>query len=253
MNVSIKILRLVFHIISGVGKTVFHSTLLNRSFSQEKYHAAIQQWLKSICQILVVDIKVTGEPAKACLQVSNHISWLDIPVLASVNNPRFLSKAEVRHWPIIGWLAECSGTLFIQRGNAKATQGVRQGLSSSLQNGDTVLIFPEGTTTDGESVRRFHPRLFAAAIETNTHVQPIMIRYPALDDAQKINAIVPYIDEQSLGDNLKQLLQQKKTIVHVHYCPLINITGKDRKQIALESEQAIRESLAQAFHETASR
>lgn len=184
---------------------------------------------------------MTGEPQKGgCLQVSNHISWLDIPVLASINNPRFLSKAEVRQWPLIGWLAHRSGTLFIQRGNAKATQDVSQSLSSSLENGDTILIFPEGTTTDGESIRRFHPRLFSTAIETETNVQPIMIRYPAIDDAQKTNQIVPYIGDQSLGDNLKQLLRQDKTIVHVHYCPVISIAGKDRKQIALESEQAVR-------------
>jgi 1-acyl-sn-glycerol-3-phosphate acyltransferase len=244
MNAFIKLLRLVFHIISGVFKTVFYSTILRRSFSEETYNAVIQQWLKKICQILAVEVKVTGESEKhGCLQVSNHISWLDIPVLASINNPRFLSKAEIRQWPLIGWLAHRSGTLFIQRGNAKATQGVSQHLSSSLDNGDVILIFPEGTTTNGESVRRFHPRLFAAAIETGSHVQPIMIRYPDVDDRQKTNQRVPYIDDQSLVDNLKQLLRQHKTIVQVHYCPAIKTEGKDRKQIASESEQAIKEHL----------
>lgn len=245
MHAFIKLLRLVLHLISGVFKTIFYSALLGGPFTEERYHTTIQQWLKKICEILAVEVTVTGEPAKGCLQVSNHISWLDIPVLAGINNPRFLSKAEVRHWPLIGWLAERSGTLFIQRGNAKATQGVSQNLSASLQNGDTILIFPEGTTTDGQSIRRFHPRLFAAAIETETNVQPIMIRYPALDDANKTNNIVPYIDDQSLADNLKLLLKQKKTSVQVHYCPPISTAAKDRKQIALESETAIRSALEQ--------
>jgi 1-acyl-sn-glycerol-3-phosphate acyltransferase len=100
------------------------------------------------------------------LWVSNHVSWTDIPLLGMLTPLSFLSKAEVRHWPVAGWLAEKAGTLFIRGGGDG--QRLREQISGQLEQRQPLLIFPEGTTTDGRSLRTFHGRLLAGAIDHGT-------------------------------------------------------------------------------------
>ena len=94
-------------------------------------------------------VRVEGElPTQPMLWVANHVSWTDIPLLGALQPLSFLSKAEVRAWPVAGWLAHKAGTLFIRRGSGDSSQ-VGQQLTRHLQQGRNLLIFPEGTTTDG--------------------------------------------------------------------------------------------------------
>ncbi|MGE4408562.1 lysophospholipid acyltransferase family protein, partial [Pseudomonas sp.] len=122
----------------------------------------LTRWfLACLANALPFRVRVIGElPAQPMLWVANHVSWCDIPLLGMLLPISFLAKAEVRGWPVLGWLAQQAGTLFIRRGAGDAAQVNRQ-LARHLEQGRHLLIFPEGTSTDGSGVRNFHSRLFA--------------------------------------------------------------------------------------------
>lgn len=110
-------------------------------------------WLARLCAALPFEVRVSGEaPRQPMLWVANHVSWTDIPLLGALAPLTFLSKAEVRAWPLAGWLAEKAGTLFIRRGSGDSRL-INQRLAEQLHRGRNLLIFPEGTTTNGESLR----------------------------------------------------------------------------------------------------
>ncbi|WP_050396955.1 lyso-ornithine lipid O-acyltransferase, partial [Pseudomonas aeruginosa] len=130
-------------------------------------------WLARLCAALPFEVRVSGEaPRQPMLWVANHVSWTDIPLLGALAPLTFLSKAEVRAWPLAGWLAEKAGTLFIRRGSGDSRL-INQRLAEQLHRGRNLLIFPEGTTTNGESLRTFHGRLMASALEAGVAVQPV--------------------------------------------------------------------------------
>lgn len=137
-------------------------------------------FLRRLSRALPFDVEVRGElPQGPHLWVGNHVSWTDIPLLGQLLPISFLSKAEVRTWPLAGWLAHKAGTLFIRRGSGDSTLLARQ-LHRHLEAGRQLLIFPEGTTTDGQQVRTFHGRLLTGAIEAGVPLQPVAIRSAVL-------------------------------------------------------------------------
>lgn len=107
--------------------------------------------------------------------VSNHVSWLDICVIGSSLPVVFLSKMEVKSWPILGWLVQSAGTLFIDRGQGAGA--AQQALSTALSHQQSTMLFPEARTGDGTVLGRFFPRLFQAAVESAAPVLPVSIRY----------------------------------------------------------------------------
>jgi 1-acyl-sn-glycerol-3-phosphate acyltransferase len=233
--------RLFVHIVVGISLTALLTGVLRFSVEQAFFQRLITWWLRKVPQILGAQVQIFGQPAgRGVLMVANHISWLDIPLLGGATCLRFLSKKEVRHWPIIGWLADKSGTLFIERGKAGAAVEASQTILQALRTEHAVLLFPEGTTTKGEDVRTFHARLFAPAFDAQVPVQPVAIRYPAMAGTGLTNPIVPYVDEQSLGDNLQGLLGERCIAVEIHFLPPITTEGMERKRVAAHCEQQIR-------------
>jgi 1-acyl-sn-glycerol-3-phosphate acyltransferase len=237
----VRLIRLAMHVFAGVLLTVLFAGVWHAAF----YPRLVRWWLNKGGEIVGVKIKLVGKPAEqAVLMVANHISWLDIPLLGGVANPRFLSKQEVRQWPVIGWLAAKSGTLFITRGKAGAAVQAAATILDALRAGNSVLLFPEGTTTTGNDVRTFHARLFAPAFEANVPVQPVALRYPGQEGLT--HPVVPYVDQQSLWDNLKALLAEPSVQAEIHFLPPITTTGTDRKALAAACEQQIRAVIAPA-------
>lgn len=195
------------------------------------------QWfLGRLARALPLTIQVHGRCAPGpALWVCNHVSWVDIAVLGSLAPLSFLSKADVRDWPVAGWLAHQAGTLFIRRG---AGDGMRtnQQLAERLRAGHSLVIFPEGTTTDGQQLRTFHPRLLACAIDTGTPVQPVAIRYRR-DGAP--DPLTPFIGDDDLLSHLRRLLAADRAIVEVHLLPPIRSTGLDRGTLAAQAQAAV--------------
>lgn len=164
------------------------------------------------CRCLGLRIRHHGaEPAQNVLIVSNHISWCDIPILGAFAPARFLSKAEVGQWPLIGWLARQAGTLFIQRGSGQARR-VRTGIEEALKRGESVTIFPEGTTSAGITVLPFHGLLLKAATAADVPVQPVTIAYRRNG---RPDHVAPFIGDDEFHHHLTALLKQPSADVDV--------------------------------------
>ncbi len=189
-----------------------------------------QEWFRRVLACLNVRVSVTGPVTEApCLVVCNHVSWLDILVLGSTVPVAFLSKAEVARWPLISRLARAGGTLFIERGGEGAARRSIEGICKAFKRRQSVAIFPEGTTGEGRTVLPFHPRLFAAAIESGKPVQPAALRYP---HPSGVHPKVPYVGEQTLVGSILGILGCPSIQAEVFLGPAIDPDGLDRRRLA---------------------
>ncbi|HHQ69669.1 MAG TPA: 1-acyl-sn-glycerol-3-phosphate acyltransferase [Halothiobacillaceae bacterium] len=172
LRALLRLLRLGLHVLTGL-----ILAMLLPIFSGERRAGIIRRWLARLPRLLGVKVDYPRQTLPAgSLWVANHSSWLDIPILGGLaDNVVFLSKAEVRRWPVIGFFARVAGTLFIERGTGSALAA--EAIASGLEEGKRIMIFPEGTTTNGLKVRRFHSRLFKPVVDLNRCVQPIALRY----------------------------------------------------------------------------
>lgn len=179
------------------------------------------------CQCLGFRIFVHGHPAENnALYVANHISWSDIPILGAITPMRFLSKAEVGAWPVIGWLARQAGTLFIERGNGQARR-VKTQIKQCLDAGESVLVFPEGTTSAGVTVLPMHGLLLTAAKTAGKPIQPVTIGYRR---AHRPDSLAPFIGDDSFHHHLIRLLKQKPMRVDVVIHPALDASEADSTQ-----------------------
>jgi 1-acyl-sn-glycerol-3-phosphate acyltransferase len=170
------------------------------------------------CRCLGIRISEAGSPPPGpALLLSNHISWTDIPVLGGLMEIRFLSKAEVAKWPLVGWLARQAGTLFIRRGSGEAAQR-REDITRTLQAGQSVLVFPEGTTSAGLTVLPFFPRLIGAAAAAEVPVVPVSIAY--LREGEPCH-IAPFIGDDEFHHHLLRLLSAPAPEVRVTWHPAL--------------------------------
>ena len=179
------------------------------------------------------------------LVVANHISWLDVLLMTHYGHLHFIAKSEVKDWPVIGFLTQLVGTLFIRRENKfQVYRSLPKG-QKLLQDGESLMVFPEGTTTHGNSTRDFFPMLFEIAMREQAWVQPIAIRY--WNDAGKLSTAVPFIDDDGIVGNIVKLLLQKKTRAQVVFLPAIDAKQHDRKAMAQISKRAIDRVLAKGI------
>ncbi len=246
----LKLLRLILHLLGGL----FLALLFLRQgiHQQPRAERLFLNWNRKLCTLFHAQISCHGKMQdEATLYVMNHISWFDIPLLASQQPLHFLSKSEVANWPLIGWLTRRSGTLFIERGVHGAAQKSIAEIVHCLQQGGSVVFFPEGTTTDGSSVKRFHSRLFQAAIDAGVKVQPIALRYPYHNG---INPYVPYIEQMTFMQSVLGLMHSETLQVELSFLPAIDAHLQDNttdssppcsnKHLALLAQQAIAQKLA---------
>lgn len=202
---------------------------------------AIRGWFTVLLRILGVEVSVHGAPhGRPCLRVANHISWLDIPVLASFGADAFVAKAEVARWPLFGQMARCMRTIFLERG-AFRTRATTESMKAALEKGRSVLFFPEATTGDGRQLLHFYPRLFAAAIEADAPVQPVALSY-ACDEY----AAVPFIEDDAFAPHLWRLLQQPRVRASISFAPAFPVGGSLRKPACAAARHAIAMRLASA-------
>jgi 1-acyl-sn-glycerol-3-phosphate acyltransferase len=189
-------------------------------------------------QALNIQLVINGQPTQQpALWVCNHISWLDILILAGNNTLDFIAKSEVASWPIIGRVIRRTGTLFIERDNIFKAYKALPELQQRLQSGIPVLVFPEGTTSSGESVLPFKPMFYQAAIRGNMLIQPISIHYECSDGS--FCKEVAFIGDDDFSVSFKGVLKQPKIFAHITYLPAIEAKQWHRKQMALLNQQQI--------------
>ena len=196
-----------------------------------------QFFMTRLSNALPFRVRVVGElPATPMLWVSNHVSWTDIALLGQLTPLSFLSKSEVRGWPVAGWLAAKAGSLFIRRG-AGDSQLIREQMTRHLQQPLPLLMFPEGTTTDGSSVRTFHGRLLSAAIDSRVSLQPVAIRY--LRNGE-VDAIAPFVGDDDLLSHLLRLFSHEQGDVEIHLLEPLASHAQERAVLAFRAQEAIR-------------
>ena len=190
-----KLARALVHAIAGLMTILIKFPRL----SQTQRDLRVQAWSSEMLACMGIRLIVKGQPAPAgpLLLAANHISWLDITSLHAARHCRFVSKADVKHWPLIGPLASGAGTLFIERESRRDAMRVVHHMAERLRAGDVLAIFPEGTTSDGVSLRPFHANLFQAAIAADAPVQPVAMQF--IDQATGQRSLAPcYIDDDTL-------------------------------------------------------
>lgn len=204
----------------------------------------IAWWSRRLLSVLGVELSHQGQPVQGAVWVANHHSWLDIILVMAVSPARFLSKQEVARWPVIGWLAQRAGTVFIKRGQGETAQAM-QNMARLVQAGDSVLFFPEGTTTE-HAPKPFHARLFALPITLGVAVQPLCLSY---HDAKGRRNDIAYVGEQSFIANLWHLLQQEQLHAQITFLPAITVTAESaRNQLAQQAHSMIEREWLKASH-----
>jgi 1-acyl-sn-glycerol-3-phosphate acyltransferase len=169
-----RLLRAVCHALHGLWiiKTRFGG------LSEAQRGLIVQAWAQKMLAVGGISLEVDGRLAPGpLLLVANHVSWLDILVIHAAGYCRFISKADVKSWPLIGTLAAGAGTLFIERTSRRDAHRVVHHMVTRLAHGDVLAVFPEGTTGDGLKLQTFHANLIQAAISADVPVQPLALRY----------------------------------------------------------------------------
>lgn len=197
-----------------------------------------QRWSRQLLNILGIrlDATLSGiEPGS--LIVLNHISWLDIYVLNAARPVAFVSKSEVRGWPLIGWLAAKTDTVFLRRGSRGHARIVNAEIDALLNADKDVAIFPEGTTTDGTHLLGFHGALLQPAVETGRPIQPIALSYET-PDGQRCMAPA-YIGETSLLECLGAILACREIVARLRPTTALSTAGKNRRELTHAARGAI--------------
>jgi 1-acyl-sn-glycerol-3-phosphate acyltransferase len=213
------------------------------SFDEAGRHARIAWWSAKMLRMLGARLEVQGSfRPGAKLVVANHISWLDIMAIHAVcPQARFVSKAEVHHWPLIGRLVGSAGTLYIERERRRDSLRVMHHMAEALAAGHTVAVFPEGTTGDGQTLLPFHANLLQSAISTATPVQPVALRF---SDAQfEVSPSALFLGETTLAQSLWRLACSHGLVVTVRVLSAEATAHADRRALA----QHLREQIERAL------
>jgi 1-acyl-sn-glycerol-3-phosphate acyltransferase len=190
-----------------------------------------------------ITIETSGSMAPGPkLIVANHVSWLDIVAIhAACPEARFVSKADVKRWPVLGWLINVVGTLFIERDRPRDSIRVVHEMASALRNQQTVAVFLEGTTSSGHELLPFHAGLLQAAISTGQPVQPIALRYT--EAGHTISPSAAYVGEMNLVHSVWRVVCAKDLSVRVTVLPAMEAEGADRRELS----QQLRDDLLRAL------
>ncbi len=176
------------------------------------------------------------------LVVANHVSWLDVYVLNSIRQMRFVAKAETRTWPIIGTIATRFDSIFIVRGHNRDAARVKTRVAEALRAGESVAVFPEATTTAGHGVKPFHAAMFQAAVDAGVRVLPAAIRYPGPDG--RPNPAAAFIDDMTFGTSLLRVLREPSLRVEIRFGTPLAAVGRSRRELAVAAHAFIVNALA---------
>jgi len=176
------------------------------------------------------------------LLVANHISWLDVYALNAVLEARFVAKSETRTWPLLGVITQAFDTFYVVRESFRDAARVKDAVAAALRQGDTIVVFPEGTTTDGTLLRRFYPAFFQAAIDASVAVQPVAIRYPGYHGLPNLAAA--FVDDMTFLESFQRIVAERGLTVELTFGPAIPATQRTRRELAQLARRHIADHLA---------
>jgi 1-acyl-sn-glycerol-3-phosphate acyltransferase len=242
-----RLVRLVLHLLQGLATCALVFPWAGAALRER----LVRGWSARLLRICRVEVERQdrAEPLQHALIVSNHISWLDIFVINSIHPCRFVAKAEIRAWPVLGWLAAQAGTVFIARGNRRDLRHIFKGLVDALAQRQRVAFFPEGTTASQGSLLPFHANLFEAAIDARVPVQPCALAY--LDRAGGWHAAVDYIGDTTFVDRILRIMGGEPVVARLGCLAPIAAEGAHRRELARAAHDAIAEALGIAAPDAA--
>jgi 1-acyl-sn-glycerol-3-phosphate acyltransferase len=234
-----RLARLVLHLVQGLVTCALVFPWAGDALRER----LIQRWsarLLGICRVRLE--RVPGEDSLAhALIVANHISWLDIFVINAVHPCRFVAKAEIRAWPVVGWLVAQAGTVFIARGSRRDLRHIFKGLVEVLGQHRRVAFFPEGTTARQGTVLPFHANLFEAAIDAEVPVQPVALAYVDADGGW--HPAVDYTGETTFVDSIVRILGGEPVCARLACLAPIETAGAHRRELAKVAQDEIEAAL----------
>jgi 1-acyl-sn-glycerol-3-phosphate acyltransferase len=231
-----RLVRMVVHL--GLGLWIIHFRFPR--LSPPARDAAVQAWAHTMLACLGVQLRVEGDVPKTgpVLLAANHISWLDILVMHAARHCRFISKADIQHWPLVGTLATAAGTLYIARESRRDALRVVHRMADCLRAQDVLAVFPEGTTGDGSSVLPFHANLLQAAISADAPVLPVGLRFA--DARTGAASFAPcYIGDDTLVGSIWRTLCAQHLVAVVHFGAAQTAQGRDRRTWATDLRAAV--------------
>ena len=170
------------------------------------------EWARRLIDALGVELHVTGKlPDGPALWLSNHRSYVDIPVILAQRPCAFLAKEEIASWPVFGRGAALNHTVFVKRGDPVSGKAARQGALHLLERGVPFAAFPEGTTSRGPGIRPFYPGLFQLAEQYGFPVVPIALEYESPDDA--------WVDDDAFVSHFLRRFGRKRIAVQLRIGP----------------------------------
>ena len=221
-----RMLRILGHILAGLWIAAVR--LPRQQPSQQS--AQVQAWALALLGHAGITLEIRGRPpiTGPVLLVSNHISWLDIPVMHAARHCRFVSKSDVQDWPLIGTLATAAGTLYIERSSRRDALRMVHLMRDALNANEVLAVFPEGTTGDGRTLLAFHANLLQAAVSADAPVQPVGLRF--VDKASGQTSYAPsYIGDETLIGSIWRTLCAPPIAAVVHYGEPEWAEGRDRR------------------------
>jgi len=232
----LRLARLAFHFLSGIAMAWLRYPRL----SEAQQLAHTRRWSQKLLSILAVSVReqrVSRRLPERCMLVLNHISWLDIFVIDAKFPATFIAKSEIRKWPLVGWLCTLVGTLYIERGKRSSARHARQAVARELERGVLIAVFPEGITTYGRSLERFHAALFQPALDAAATLQPVALRY--LDGRGQHTDAAGYVGDTSLLESVWTIVSTPRMVVEFNLLQPISARTQTRRSLADQAQAAI--------------
>jgi 1-acyl-sn-glycerol-3-phosphate acyltransferase len=234
----LRLLRVGLHVAAGCALSAIALPLLGR----RRRLALRRRWSRELLDVLGVRLDAHGvRIQEGSLVVANHVSWLDVLVIGALAPAAFVCKSEVRSWPVIGWLAMRHDAVFLRRGSGHAARRVNARIGRLLAAGETVVAFPEGTSSDGARVLPFRPALFEPAAAGGRAIQPLAILYCGPDGSRSEAAA--FTGDTTLWSSLLQVAAAQRLVVRIRSCEPLAAAELGRRESALRARAAIQRLL----------
>jgi 1-acyl-sn-glycerol-3-phosphate acyltransferase len=237
-----RLLAVLTHLLRGLAIC----TLAFPWMEPERRLACVGRWSAQLLRIFRVSVELAPGSTFAThgLWVANHVSWIDVFVINAMFPARFVAKSEVRRWPLIGVLSAKAGTLFVTRAQRRGLRDTVATLAAALENGERVVVFPEGTSAAQGAMQPFRANLFEAAVVARAAVQPVAIRY--LDPDGRPHGAVEYIGDMSLAESIMALLSGKPVRAQLATMTALPALDGHRRELAQQAHDVIRDYLGGA-------
>jgi 1-acyl-sn-glycerol-3-phosphate acyltransferase len=207
----------------------------------------VRCWSQRVLRALDIALVADGAPAQgAALLVANHVSWLDIVAIDAVVPARFVAKAQMRDWPLLGRLVSAGGTIYLTRERSRDARRVAHDMAAALAAGDTLAVFPEGTTGDGHALLPFHANLLQAAISAGAPVQPVALRF--FDARHAVSPATEFVGRTTLAQSLWRVACADGLGVRVSWLAPEAAAARPRRELAAALRLRLDAALGRPAH-----